>query len=123
MVNFKIIDNNVYAVEEIATTSQVAIVESFHDTLYHIKVTSNKYSIAADGIDKAIVTATLYDYLDVQQDADTRIIQFDVDGTLVEFEAIAGMANIEVVSLKPGTINIKTVNANIRNGGVVIECK
>jgi hypothetical protein len=115
--------NEVLTVETVQTSTQTATVKKHYDMVINIKLSVSKDTILADGVDFATVTAKIYNYENLYQVSDQRIILFNIDGSVIEVPAVDGQASIDIDSSVSGEINIKTVNENVRNGEVVIHAQ
>lgn len=98
------------------------IVRTGYDMQFHVQLTVDKPSIKPDGIDKAIVTAKVFNYLGELQ-AENRAIVFDVEGVQTIIDTAAGVASIEVTSEVAGEIDIMTDCPNMRNAGVFVNAQ
>jgi hypothetical protein len=87
---------------------------------YYITLTADKSTITADGVDKAIVTASISNYDGTAATDYATGITFDVNGTQQTVIPVNGEASIEFNSSVAGSYVIKTVNDVIRNGEVTI---
>jgi hypothetical protein len=103
------------------TTSNGSKEYYFHDQEYHTKLTTDKTSILADGVDTATITATVYNYLDEQQSTWTGDIVFELDGVTQKAATTNGVASITFNTTVNGKYIFKTVVGVIRNGEVVIN--
>lgn len=87
---------------------------------YYITLSTDKKAITADGIDKAIINATVYNYDDTQAINFANGIIFDENDIQNTVIPTNGIASIEFTSFVVGNFTIKTVNDVIRNGEVNI---
>lgn len=99
-------------VEEINTGTQIAIVATHYDFIYHTRLTYDP------GTKK--VKAEVYNYLNEFQATFTGPITFEYEGAQVTVDAQAGVAEIDFTA-PPGEHLIKTANTTMRNGEVVIN--
>jgi hypothetical protein len=121
---YEIIENSyVLKVEEVQTNTQAVKVSSYYDKLYHTKLTTDKPSILADGVDTATITATVYNYLDEQQATWTGDIIFELDGVTQTVPTTNGVASITFNTSVAGEYTIKTVVGGFRNGEVKVGAK
>lgn len=88
---------------------------------YYITLTADKKAILANGIDKAVITATVFNWDDTPATAFTTGIVFDVNGVQQAIIPTNGVATSEVKSSVAGTFTIKTVNNVMRNSEVIIS--
>jgi hypothetical protein len=119
-MEFKIIDNLVYKVITIETKSGQATVEEFYDSKFHIKLSTDKPTITANGTDAATITAKVYNYLDEPQTDWTGEIIFELDGEQQAIQTTNGEVSITVQSEDTGKLVIRTAIPNFRNGEVEV---
>lgn len=77
---------------------------------YHIKLTADKQEIAADGLDTAMITATIYNWDQSVATDFTHDILFTVDEERIPVAPTNGVAVLEFASEEPGVVTISTVN-------------
>lgn len=106
-------DKMVYKKETCNTGKQIAIVETYHDLLYHTKLTYDQANNK--------VYAAIHDFKDVLQASFAEPIIFELEGVKQEVVPIYGVAQIDFVSEVPGNYTIRTINPSMRNGEVVID--
>jgi hypothetical protein len=87
---------------------------------FHIKLTTDKSLILADGIDIAMITATLYNYLDEEQTTWSGDIVFDLDGVTQTVATTNGVASITFNTSVTGEYIFKTALDGIRNGEIKV---
>lgn len=87
---------------------------------HHITLSSDKATIVADGVDKAIITATLFDYKGNPYNYNGTVT-FSVDGTTLDIQAVNGKATTTVQATTKSTINVITINKGMGNGEVVVD--
>jgi hypothetical protein len=117
-MKYTLIGDLVYAEYEEITNNQAAKIQGYFDKKNHTKLTTDKSSILADGIDTATITATVYNYLDEQQTGWTGDIVFDLDGATQTVSTTNGVASITFNTSVAGEYMIKTVVDGFRNGEV-----
>jgi hypothetical protein len=119
-ISYKKLNDKVFEVRTITTETQSAT-EEREIKKYHTKLTTDKTSILADGIDTATITATVYNYLGELQTTFTDPIIFEYDGQQISVTPVNGVASIDFTSKVAGEYVVRTVNSNIRNGEVIIH--
>lgn len=87
----------------------------------HIKLTSDKNELIANGIDKAIVTAKVFNYENVYQVSFDESISFEILGEKIEVFAKNGQAQIEIVAETTGAIKVTAGAGGIGEGVAYIE--
>lgn len=116
-MTFEVHEHEVLQVEEVQTSSQIALIKSHHDMLYHSVLEHDTVN------DKVI--AKIYDYQNNLQTVPTpytETIIFEYEGEQIEVTTKAdGTAEIDFVTEVPGQHIVKTVNPKIRNGEVAID--
>ena len=112
---YEVITGLVYKVDEIQTKKQKAIVKTYFDQEFHIKLTTDKETINSDGQDVIIITANVYNYLDEQQTVDIVDIVFELDGEKQIVPSTNGQAEITFSTNVAGEYIIKTNIPNFRN--------
>jgi hypothetical protein len=118
----------VYSIEEVETTTQTAEIHTFNDRLFHIKLSTDKQTILADGIDTAIITAKIYNYLDEPQTTATTVtIHIKGDGVDVDItdtiETVNGELSFDFNTATYGEFTITASVPNYRGGEVVINAE
>ena len=68
-----------------------------------------------------VITARVLDYFDDLQNEYQGLIHFELEAQKVSAEASKGIAEIEFDSFVAGEYRIKTINAGIENGEVIIH--
>jgi hypothetical protein len=114
-----IIDSNSITFKEVLESGST--IEGYHDSLYHIKVTSDKVQITADGIDAAAITVSLYDYLDVAQIITVTASVTVDNGEPQLVEVTDGTVSFPFTSAEPGDFAIKATAENMRGGEITIK--
>jgi hypothetical protein len=87
---------------------------------YRVELASDRTSITANGVDKAVITARVYDYAGAFQAGDREIV-FDIEGSISLVMTVAGVATLELTSGVVGEIDVKTDMPGMQNGAVVIH--
>lgn len=118
-----ILGSIVYNREEVITPTQTAIVETFHDYVTHIRLSSDKQTILPNGIDKAVVTAKLYNYEGLYQVGSNQSVTFSIDGAEQTMSLIDGQAYVEITSDVVGELVIRCDAPSVRGGEVVIHAE
>ncbi len=106
----------ILCVEEVKTKTQVAIVKTYYDQEFHIKLSCDKSTIDSDGVDTVIIHAKVYNYLNEPQDSWVGDITFELNGEEIIIPAENGEATIEFNTEVKGNYTIKTKITNFRNG-------
>lgn len=87
---------------------------------FTIKLTADKSTINADGIDTATLTAKIYNYLDESQDQ-AITLTVDVGGISNTIDTVNGEASFTFDSLESGEFTITVSYDGYRAGEVVIN--
>ena len=87
---------------------------------YYITLRADKSTIIADGADKTVITARIYNYDDTSATDFATGIIFDVNGTQQIIVPTNGEAAIEFKSSVAGSYIIKTANDVMSNSEVTI---
>lgn len=88
---------------------------------YYIILTADKKAILADGVDKAVITATVFNWDDTPATTFTTGIVFGINAVQQTVIPTNGVATTEVKSSIAGNFTVKTVNDIMRNGEVIIS--
>lgn len=128
MIYYAQIENNkcvgVSQLNEVVEDNSLMILENYDTRLlncdyingnfegYYTKLSTDKNTILSDGIDKAIIVAEVYNYLDEQQLEFTGEVVFELDGEQIIKQAVDGIATIEFSTSLVGEYMIKS---NINN--------
>jgi hypothetical protein len=119
----EVVENQALVVEHVQTTTQKAIVKTYYDQEFHTKLSVDKLTILADGIDKATITAEVYNYLDEVQTVWTGDIVFVLDGIEQIVSTTNGTASITFSTSVAGEYMIRTNIPNFRQGEIKVVAK
>lgn len=108
--------NLVYEVQTFATGCRV---EELFDNVRHVEVTTSDSEIASNGVDVAIITIRVFDYMG-NLITQPLIIPIDIEGTISNVTTSAGYATLEITSDHSGPIRIRSQSTDMRNGEVEI---
>ncbi len=96
------------------------------DSEHHIKLTTDKTTLLADGVDTATITAKIYDYLDVAQNhAITLIVSIKGEDTDITdtVDTVNGEATLEFNTLTLGQFTITVNYEGYRGEEVIINAE
>lgn len=116
----EIINGEVLTVEEVKTKNQTAIIKKHFDQVYHIKLTTDKTTILANGVDTATITARIYNYLNEPQDFEGIEITFELNGEIIVETTIQGEASIPFISEEPGSFIFTARTPGYRSGEIEV---
>jgi len=116
--------NMILISEELALNSNIFVCSYENGTFsgFYVSLKSDKPEILPNDIDKATVTAKVFDYLDNPINYSGEI-SFDVEGELFSLPATDGEALIEITSDYVNQIDVAAWIPNARAGGCVILAK
>lgn len=96
------------------------------DQLYHIKLTTDKETITANGTDTATIQAKIYNYLDEPQEQNITIT-VNVKGEGVDitdtYETVDGEVDIPFASNAEGDFVVTASYEGYRSGEVVVHAE
>lgn len=90
---------------------------------YRIELTADKSEVIADGVEEALITATVYNWDGAIAESYAGEITFEVSGIQVGEPVVNGVASIPFSSAEAGTYTIQTVNSDaelLSNGRVEV---
>ncbi|MFD0591151.1 hypothetical protein ACFQZE_24435 [Paenibacillus sp. GCM10027627] len=121
-MSFVIEGDTVLSVSEIKTRTQTVTVMAYHDMVYNSKLTTDKAKIAPNNTEFATVTARIFSWDGNFRVGDNRPVIFMINGIKMQpVNAVNGIASIQVRASSLEQIVVKTANAELRNGDVVIN--
>lgn len=94
--------------------------QAFIDSFRYIVLTVDKPIITADGIDTAIITATVYDANDSIDTNRTNDIIFILDGQIFNATVSNGTASLTFNTVTTGEYYISTDNIATKNNGIKV---
>jgi hypothetical protein len=119
---FEVIGNEVFRVTEIKTDTQIAVERINIGYVNKIILQSDKKAILPDSVDKAVITARIYNYLDELQSNYSGIVTYSIDGNTVEKRIVNGVAeNLEFTSEVTGKFIIKAYIPEFTSDSVEVE--
>lgn len=107
-------------VSEERKTKNGSYMKIFKDMKFHIKVTTDKEKIVADGIDTATIKAEIFDYQNNFINTFNDSIYFELDGNVQEIKASKGIASILFSSAVIGEYEINVSVPSYRGGNIKV---
>lgn len=117
---FEVLNGQVLKVENVKTNIQTATVKIYYDQEFHIKLTTDKSTISANGIDTATITAKIYDYQNNFIDSFASNISFEIDGNVQTVKASKGVSTISFSSSVVGEYEVFASVPNYRGASIKV---